>query len=268
MSLTETIAEAEVSAEINFVADRNPDGVWSNLTPHLRTQALRAHEVVLRDARRLASAPHLDREGFAVARHRVESADWWNENWVAETYIPACIQLVRGLTGAAHAAPVHTGVLLRDSAGKGGAPAADFVHLDNTREAVEQFLEHAVPANIRAQYHRVRVFNVWRATTPPPQDVPLALCDQRTVDEADWVIGRTVEPMCPEGVPYIASLPNPAHRWFFFSDLTPDEVVVFKGYDSDPDQPFGCLHGAFRHPAPGPVTVPRASAETRVFVLT
>ena len=70
-----------------------------------------------------------------------------------------------------------------------------------------------------------------------------------------------------EGAPYIASLDNPAHRWFFFSDLTPDEAIVFKGYDSDPAEPFGCLHGAFRHPHPGRVTVPRTSAEMRVFVL-
>lgn len=268
MSLSETLPKTHVAAAINFVADRNPDGVWSNLTPHLRTQVLRPREVHLRDARCLSEAPQLDREGFAIVRHRVENADWSDECWLAEVYIPACVELVRSLTGAGHAAPMHAGVLLRDSAGREGAPAADFVHLDNTREAVAQFLEHAVPAEIRAQYGRVRVFNVWRATTPPPQDVPLALCDQRTVDEADWVIGRTVEPMCPEGVPYIASLPNPAHRWFFFSDVTPEEAVVFKGYDSDADQPFGCLHGAFRHPDPGAVAVPRASAEMRVFVLT
>jgi hypothetical protein len=268
MSISEVLADSQVVAAINFVADRNPDGVWSNLTPHLRTQALRAHDVQLGDARRLADAPRLDREGFAVTHHRIKNADWSNERWVTESYIPACVELVRGLTGAGHAAPMHAGVLLRDSAGREGAPAADFVHLDNTREAVAQFLEHAVPADIRARYRRVRVFNVWRVTTPPPQDVPLALCDQRTVDEADWVVGRTVEPMCAEGVPYIASLPNPTQRWFFFSDVTPDEVVVFKGYDSDPDQPFGCLHGAFRHPDPGAVSVPRASAEMRVFVLT
>jgi hypothetical protein len=209
----------------------------------------------------------LDREGFTLAHHPVESPAWTDENWVARSYTPACVDLVRDLTGGAFATAFHAGVLLRDAAARDGAPAADFVHLDNTREAVMHFLERAVPAEVRARHERVRVFNVWRATTPPPQDVPLALCDQRTADARDWVIGETVEPTMAEGAPYIASLANPAHRWFFFSDLTPDEVIVFKGFDSDPGEPCGCFHGAFRHPDPGPVTKPRGSAEMRVFVL-
>jgi hypothetical protein len=266
MTLTDT--ETMVAAALNFAADRSPDGVWSNLTPHLRTQALRAQEVHLRDARHLALAPDLDREGFTLVHRPLDRADWRNEDWVEQSYNPDCVELVRGLTGAIHAAPFHPGVLLRDSGGGDDAPAADFIHLDNTREAALQFLERAVPADIRARYDRVRIFNVWRTTTPPPQDVPLALCDQRTGDERDWVIGRTVEPNFPEGVPYVATVANPAQRWFYYSNVGLDEAIVFKGYDSDRDQPFGCLHGAFRHPAPGPVTVARASAETRVFVLT
>jgi hypothetical protein len=262
-----SIAAAPIIGELNFAADRSPGGVWSNFSPHLRTQALLAREVELIDARRMAVAPELDREGFALANHPIGTPSWSNESWVAESYTPACLELVRRLTGAAHAAAFHPGVLLRDSAGRDGAPAADFVHLDNTREAVMHFLERAVPTAIRARHRRVRVFNVWRATTPPPQDVPLALCDQRTVDPRDWVIGETVEPTMAEGAPYVASIANPAHRWFFFSDLTPDEAIVFKGFDSDPDEPCGCLHGAFRHPRPGRVTVPRGSAEMRVFVL-
>lgn len=258
---------AAVTAELNFAADRSPDGVWSNLAPHLRTQALRAHEVRLEDARRLAAAPDIDREGFTLARHPITKPAWHDEAWIDETYNPACTELVRRLTGAAFAVPFHRGVLLRDAGGGAAAPAADFIHLDNTREALEHFLERAVPADVRARYPQVRVYNVWRAITPPPQDVPLALCDQRTVDRRDWVIGRTVEPEFPEGVPYIAAMANPAHRWYFFSDLTPDDAVVFKGYDSDPGAPPGCLHGAFRHPDPGAVSTPRASAEMRVFVL-
>jgi hypothetical protein len=262
-----TSPETCVTGELNFAADRSPGGVWSNFSPHLRTHALLARKVELRDARRLPIPPEIDREGFALAHSPIGHPDWTNDGWVAQTYTPASVDLVRRLTGAAHAAAFHPGVLLRDSAGRNGAPAADFVHLDNTREAVQHFLERAVPSEIRARHRRVRVFNVWRAITPPPQDVPLALCDQRTLDEADWVIGETVEPTMSEGAPYIASLTNPAHRWFFFSDLTPDEAIVFKGYDSDPAEPFGCLHGAFRHPNPGRVTVSRASAEMRVFVL-
>jgi hypothetical protein len=260
-------AACTVTAELSFAANRDPGGVWSNFAPELRTQALWPHEVSLTDARQLPDPPGLDREGFTLVRHPVEDPRWRDEDWVEQTYHPACTELVRRLTHAPFATPYHPGVLLRDAGGENGAPAADFVHLDNTQEALQQYVERVVPAEVRSRYPRLRVYNVWRAITPPPQDVPLALCDQRTVDREDWVFGRTVEPGLPEGVPYIASLANAAHRWYFFSDLTPNDAIVFKGFDSDPQAPFGCLHGAFRHPDPGPVTVPRASAEMRVFVL-
>lgn len=61
---------------------------------------------------------------------------------------------------------------------------------------------------------------------------------------------------------------QPGAAVFFHSDVDPDGAIVFKGYHSAPGAPFGCLHGAFRHPDPGPVAMPRAGAETRVFVLT
>jgi hypothetical protein len=53
--------------------------------------------------------------------------------------------------------------------------------------------------------------------------------------------------------------------WLYLPDLTPDDVVVFKGYDSEPTAPMGCLHSAFRAPGPLGDAVPRASAEMRVF---
>lgn len=260
-------APAVVRAPLNFAADRTDGGIWSNLMRHLITQALEGFEVEIRDARRLAGGPSLEREGFVLSRTPAPAgADFTDRQWVATAYAPQCLKLVQELTGAAHVAPFYGGgVLIRDTGNAKAAPAAEFVHLDQTRESIRPFLEQAADAEVRARWPRVKIFNVWRPLTPPPQDVPLALCDQRTLDPRDWVVGRTVEPNFPEGVPYVSSVYNPAQRWFYLSDLTPDDVVVFKGYDSDPQAPFGCLHGAFRQPEPPARAVPRASAEARVF---
>lgn len=39
------------------------------------------------------------------------------------------------------------------------------------------------------------------------------------------------------------------HRWYYMSEMTPDELVVFKGYDSDQSQPgWRCPHTAFELP--------------------
>ncbi len=262
-----TMLAGTVSAELNFAAERTTDGIWSNLTPEIRTQRLAAHPVDLRDARDLSPPASLDREGFIIVRHPLDRPGWRDPAWVDAVYAPACLDLVRRLTGAAHVALFTPGILIRDTGDPAAAPAADFVHYDNTREAALQFLDRVTDAETRRRYPRTRIFNVWRALTPPPQDVPLALCDQRCSDPDDWVIGRTVEPNYPQGVPYVSAMANPAQRWFWFRDVRADEAIVFKGYDSDPEEPFGCLHGAFRHPDPGAATVPRASAELRGFAL-
>jgi hypothetical protein len=262
-----TEAPATVRAQLNFAADRTDGGIWSNLMRHLITQPLEAREVEIRDARRLPGGPSLENEGFVVSRTPAPSgADFEDADWVARAYAPQCLKLVQELTGAAHVASFYGGgVLIRDTGRTDRAPAAEFVHLDHSRDSARPFLEQAADPEARRRWPRVKIFNIWRVLTPPPQDVPLALCDQRTLDPADWVVGRTVEPNFPDGVPYVSSVFNPQQRWFYLSDLTPDDVVVFKGYDSDPEAPFGCLHGAFRQPAPPSGAAPRASAEARVF---
>jgi hypothetical protein len=263
MTLAEQVAT--ITGALNFAANRTDGGIWSNLTPAITTQVLTTRRLPITDARSLEYPPSLDREGFTIAPHAVGPGEFTDDRWLDETYTPACMALIKELSGADAIAPLHRGVLIRDTGNPAAAPAAEFVHLDHTREAIAMFLQQVL-GDDAAGYRRVRVYNVWRALSPPPQDVPLALCDQHTLDRASWVVGRTVEPGYEDGVPYISSVPDSNQRWFYFSDVRPDEAIVFKGYDSDPDAPYGCMHGAFRHEG---VTqaVPRASAETRIFAL-
>ena len=240
-------ADAGVSAPINFAADRSDGGIWSNLDRSLITQKLEAHDVEFRNARRLASPPSLEREGFELHHLPVGEFAWADPEWIASVYIPPHIELLRELTGAPHIAAFHGGaVLIRDSGDPAKPAAAEFVHFDQTRQSAVPFVEAAADADIRARYPRAKILNVWRVLTPPPQDMPLALCDQRTVDEGDGVVGRTVEPNFPGGVPYLTSVHNPRQQWYYFPDVTPDDVIFFKNYDSDPDAPLGCLQKSTR----------------------
>jgi hypothetical protein len=263
--MTATEASTMVEAALNYAADRSDGGVWSNGAPHWITQKLVAHLVEIRDARKLASPPRLDAEGFELHRIPLADCDWADPAWVQANYAPKAVALVQALTGAPKVADFTRAALIRDTGDASRPPAAQFVHLDQTRDSADPFVAAAADEAERRKYPRVRIFNVWRALTPPPQDVPLALCDQRTVDPNDWVVGRTIEPKFPEGVPYLTSVFNPRNQWCYVPDLELDEVIVFKGYDSDPEQPMGCLHGAFRDPDVGQGAVPRSSIELRIF---
>ncbi len=260
------IDAAQIEAELNFAANRSEDGIWSNTAPELRTQQLASVPVPFTDARTLNPPPSVDREGFELHRMPVVDPQWYDEAWIKEAYVPASLDFVARISGAPHVAPFQHGVtLIRDTSGKGFSPAADFVHLDQSRDSMQVFLDLAADAETQARYPRVRLYNLWRVLTPPPQDVPLALCDQRTVEEEDWVIGNTVEPAAPRKYPYTTCLHNPAQRWHYYPDVTPDDVIVFQQYDSAEGAPLGCLHGAFRMPGELPGTVPRVSIELRVF---
>ncbi len=39
---------------------------------------------------------------------------------------------------------------------------------------------------------------------------------------------------------------SPAHRWWYFPDMTADEVIFIKFYDSDHSKAWRCPHTAFR----------------------
>ncbi len=58
---------------------------------------------------------------------------------------------------------------------------------------------------------------------------------------------------------------NPDHRWCYYSNMRPDEVLVFKGYDFNPNSPARLFHTAFDDPSAPPDAPPRASVEARVF---
>jgi hypothetical protein len=60
---------------------------------------------------------------------------------------------------------------------------------------------------------------------------------------------------------------DPHHRWCWFRDMTPDEVLVFTTFDSDPTRPHQVAHTAFTDPGCPPGTPTRASVELRALAL-
>src|SRR5262249_19287760 len=59
---------------------------------------------------------------------------------------------------------------------------------------------------------------------------------------------------------------NPAQRWYYFPEMTADEVILFKGYDSESHYQPRAAHSAFDNRRKHPDATPRASIEGRFFV--
>ena len=98
--------------------------------------------------------------------------------------------------------------------------------------------------------------------------MPLAICDSCSVSPSDLVDADAVRdaPGKPEwSIVVVMVRYNPNQRWSYFPDMSRDEVLVFKSYDSDPDQPRHVPHSAFKDPSCPQGVAPRASIEMRAI---
>jgi len=142
---------------------------------------------------------------------------------------------------------------------------ARFVHVDVSDTTALQFYERSRPHNGR-RIRRSAQYNVWRVLTPPPQDVPLAVCDARSVTPGELIAADAL--FDRDGAiafSFEAWLlrHDPRQRWAYFSNMNPGEVLLFKTHDTDPAVAHCVPHGAFDAPeCPAGVT-PRASLEMR-----
>jgi hypothetical protein len=238
---------------------------------------LAAHTIRVQNARPFRQRLRLDQEGFTLVDHPSAVRNFRDADEVQRVYRPEIERLLTGLTGAPKV--LVTGTVLRfgeRSQNSGvllNSRPARFVHVDYSRKSFEDFaLVHLANAGVenRERWLRGRfaAFNIWRVTTPPPQDVPLGICAAPSAHVDDVVTGMAVidPPDGPE-LRFESSLYkfSPRHRWYYFPDMRPDEALVFKAFDSDLTAVQGCPHSAFNDPSCPPGVPPRGSVEIRAY---
>jgi hypothetical protein len=149
---------------------------------------------------------------------------------------------------------------------------ANYVHADFSHQSFYKMARECLaddPESDRWLSGRYAVIQTWRALSPPPQDLPLAVMDRRTifaddVVESDNIVGRGDS--AQKFVNYTFKH-NPGQLWSFCSDMTADDMLVFIGFDSKDDTIPGIPHTAFDYAgASGRETHPRMSCELRAFV--
>ena len=235
--------------------------------------ALDPRTVWIEDARLRAQPASLEEDGFTIVAHRSAVADFRDAAEVARLHPPEIEALVQQLSGAAVAVVSSPGVLRfgersADCGRLNNSRPARFIHIDVSPPTGDAFAERARPAQLGGAVRRCAHYNVWRVLSPPPQDVPLALCNARSLDPGDLVAADAVfdRPGQPEwSFEALLVRYNPRHRWSYYSGMSREEALVFKTYDSDPAQPVHVPHCAFDDPTCPPGVAPRASIEMRAI---
>jgi hypothetical protein len=237
---------------------------------------LETREVCIEDARPYAASCSLDEQGFVIVRRPSEVTDFLAAAG-RHRYQRELEQLIVELTGAAKAVALANGVIRRSerAAGhlrEGTTVPGRFAHCDfspnpaGSRFWVESLLD---PDEARVRLgRRFALYNVWRSLSLPPQDTPLALCDARSVTSADTVGCDQI--LCrPDGRRIEFELTvlrhSAAQRWCYFPDMSPEEVLVFRGFDSDPQRRGGVPHAAFDAPDCAAGVGARESIDERVI---
>lgn len=232
---------------------------------------LKPAEVEIHDAREIEA--DLDREGFTLVRHRSAVAELTDLAQVKAVHSGEIVELLKQLSGADHIAMTPMGILrFSEKAGQNdsndNSHPARFVHVDMAKEAAAGMREKAAPQPPEGKsIVRSAQYNVWRVLSAPPQDVPLGLCDYTSLQDGDLLDCDAIfDPLdgSPEwGFPNYLLEYNPAHRWYYYSNMSVDEALVFKTSDSMESAAQLMPHGAFDNPAAGPDAPPRISLEMR-----
>jgi hypothetical protein len=274
-----------VRAEVFYVRNPRPEGAdpltFVTEDEERSTMVVRpGEEVALHDLR--GTETSLDREGFVLVPHTSDVADFHaveEDPAVDQRYVAEMEAFVGDLVGADRVLMLGPGKkrygesAVDRLAGLANARPARYVHGDVTDVSGPELaagMVHGTRGVDLDEFPRWAMYNVWRPITAPPQDFPLAVCDARTIDPADEVTVTAVTAMRGIGEVRFATsgyLPNPRHRWCWFSDMTPDEVLVFKTHDTDPARAHRVAHTAFTDPSCPEGTPTRASVEIRALAL-
>jgi len=199
-------------------------------------------EVTIEDARGREAEFTLDRNGFALVKAPTAVANFYDPEEIKRVYYPEVVQLLKDKLGASRVFVFDHNV--RNATREGMAKPSRQVHNDHTvNSAPRRVRDHMGADAEELLKHRFGIVNVWRPIRGPVQDSPLALCDARSFTDA-----------------------NPKHRWYYFSDQQPDEVLFIRVHDSANDgRARLSFHTSFDNPLT-PDAPPRESIEVRTLV--
>ena len=238
---------------------------------------LETRDVKVFDVRSLRDRLSYSRDGFSLLNHTSQFARLANSDRAAEetfllelreNYLREMGDFVRAVSGTPHVFPQPIGFFVRHgsrSKVKTSQRPAALPHVDFTagtaNEMAAMIQRDSAPG---LKYRHFAIYQTWRAVSPAPQDNVLCFCDVDTVVPEDFKVVESI--MGPEDQPgnvyrMEMALHSPAHRWMYFADMQPDEVLLFQGYDTRSPRPI--LHTSVNNPTPGASV--RVSIECRHY---
>jgi hypothetical protein len=281
-------ASKDVTVTLNYAGEIKGSGrpVYDVMNPASSNITWDSREVTIRDVRPHLQSMSMEKTGFTFVKHRSAVAEdpalfegnlkerHFGAAGLSAEYEAELCSVVEKLTGAREVFPRLGGLVIRTSMRaekKGWAPPAEFVHLDFAPQAMPMWLDMTLKAQGRElqPFRRMVLFQAWRTVSPGPQDSTLAICDGSSVPPGDGlIIDSMIGTSGAPGTRWDARMCRyrDSHRWYYMSDMEPDDLILFKGFDSDVPDVMNAMHSAFKNPL-GQNGVPRRSLEARIVAI-
>ena len=246
----------EIRAPLNFISRQDTKPVFhsaaltgSEIKYFFESEA---HSVAISDMREIAGTLSIDQEGFELLNHTTAVEDLYDDDAIEQEYFPEIEALLRRKFGASQVVIFD---VTRRSDGENGAQNPDGlrgpatrIHVDYTvksgSQRVKDILGEEDAGRLTAAGARIVQINVWRPIHGPVERSPLALADASSVRQEDLI---ATDQIFPDRVGEIYNLAHsPSQRWYYAPQMTNDEVLLIKGWDSlDDGRARFTPHGAF-----------------------
>ncbi len=268
-----------IEAEVEYLARRSKRPVYyassaGRDAQHEINEPMRVVRVAVENARERGDEG-LPREfgqhpsGFDLLPFSSRVDNFLDPDQVEAVYEPEIVDFLQQVTGAARVHIFDHTVRASDPElreRKQVREPATLVHNDYTANSGFVCLREQLGDEAeKLARRRFQIVNVWRPLVDPVEDYPLALVDARSLDSGDVV---DTERRAPNHVGEIQlALHSERQRWYYYPRMRPDEVLLFRTFDSIDQGRRPCsIHTAIHLPDAPAHAEPRESIETRAFV--
>ncbi|KAF2150537.1 methyltransferase [Myriangium duriaei CBS 260.36] len=275
------------------------DKPWAKVDNAASSFTLRDYPYEVSNMRGHESSFHTDTSGFAVYHSPAKEKTFTSDPTVRDEYYGEIESVLRSKLPGISKVVIFDHTIRRRVKDSPRQPVQQ-VHVDQTPGAAEVRVRRHLPAEevdalLKKRY---QIINVWRPIENVATDFPLAVVDWRSTTPEDFVpvnlmypvrqagddgddrgkeVLATGDPQALDGYEVkgetFAVKPSEAHRFWYMKDMTPDEVMFIKCFDSRSKTMTGsgevahCTpHTAFVDPETPAEAKGRQSIEVRCLV--
>jgi hypothetical protein len=233
---------------------------WGKVDGPGTSFALKDHERTLHNIRDQQSSFTTDNAGFAVFKHPAQEKHFTDDSAVRKGYYEEVEEMLKSKIPGIKKVVIFDHTIRRRVKDAPRQPVQQ-VHVDQTPGAAEVRVRRHLPQDEAEELlkGRYQIINVWRPIENPATDMPLAVIDWRSTAPEDFIPVDLLYPsrepssndnddrgkeVLPDANSYTSTTgyevkgetlgvaPNENHKFYYMKDMTPDETMLLKCFDS------------------------------------